>query len=95
MKLSEFIPQKEENTKSMQENSEKMQKNTQNIEEIYNNYKNFNSEQLTEELYKNIAKQKCDGTFDYEKIQSLIQNVMPYLGEEQKNNLLSIMQKIK
>lgn len=95
MKLSEFIPQKEENTKSMQENSEKMQKNTQNIEEIYNNYKNFNSEQLTEELYKNIAKQKSDGTFDYEKIQSLIQNVMTYLGEEQKNNLLSIMQKIK
>lgn len=95
MKLSEFIPKKEENTKKYEENIEKIQNNSQNIEQLYNNYKNLNQEQLTEELYKNIAKQKNDGTFDFQKIQSIIQNVMPYLGEEQKNNLLSIMQKIK
>ena len=52
-------------------------------------------ENLTNELFNNIAKQKKDGTFDYEKIKNTITQIMPYLNAEQQKNLLSILEKIK
>lgn len=91
MKLSEFC-QKDENCEQTQE---KVQKNQENIENLYEKYKNFSSDELLGELYKNVAKQKTDGTFDYEKIKNTISGVLPYLNESQKNNLMTILEKIQ
>lgn len=91
MKLSEFCP-KDENCENRQE---KKQKNQENIENLYEKYKNYNSDELLNELYKNVAKQKNDGTFDYQNIKNTISNVLPYLNESQKNNLMTILEKIQ
>lgn len=88
MKLSEY--KCEENIKQG-----KKQKNEEKIEDMYEKYKNFNQNDLTNELFNNIAKQKKDGTFDYEKIKNTITQIMPYLNAEQQKNLLSILEKIK
>ena len=88
MRLSEY--KCEENIKQ-----EKKQKNEEKIEDMYEKYKNFNQNDLTNELFNNIAKQKKDGTFDYEKIKNTITQIMPYLKAEQQKNLLSILEKIK
>ena len=88
MRLSEY--KCEENIKK-----EKKQKNEEKIEDMYEKYKNFNQNDLTNELFNNIAKQKKDGTFDYEKIKNTITQIMPYLNAERQKNLLSILEKIK
>ena len=93
MKLSEYKP--EENCDTNKKSHEKKVEENKSIEEMYNIYKNFSQDELTNELFKNIAKQKSDGTFDYEKINQTISQVLPYLNENQKNNLMTILQKIK
>ena len=89
MKLSEFKQEPKEHKGKKQETI------TKTVEEMYNTYKNMNSNDLMVELMKNVSKQKEDGTFDMNKINSTLSSVMPYLTEEQKNNLLSILSQIK
>lgn len=92
MKLSEY---KEEKI-NKQEAKEKIQeKNEPKIEDLYAKYKNMDQNSLMQELVSQVSKQKQDGTFDYDKLNKTIQSVMPYLTEQQKNNLLSIISQLK
>ena len=94
MKLSEF---KNKETDGIKQTEQKQTNESSNksVEEMYNNYKNMNSTQLMQELFSQVNMQKQNGTFNFDKLNESINQVLPYLGEEQKNNLLSILNSLK
>ena len=95
MKFSEFAKQNN-NQDSTQKTDEKTQKNfSENIENLYDKYKNLTQEELMQELAKNVAKQKQNGTFDFDNISQSINAILPYLSEEQKQNIMSLLSVIK
>lgn len=90
MKISEFKPKE-----STEQKNEKQEINPENIEEIYNKYKDKSQSEIMQELFGQVQKQKQNGTFDYEKIVSMVNMMSPYLNQEQKNNILTILSKLK
>lgn len=93
MNISEFAKQQKSKTE------EKTKNNTldgqQSIENLYDKYKNMSQPELMQTLSAEIKKQKQNGTFDYEKIMSSVNTIMPYLSAEQKNMITNILQTIK
>lgn len=89
MKLSEYKNEEIKGDKPKQNNK------SQTIEQLYDTYKSMNQSELLNTLLTEVEKQKQEGTFDYQKIQSNLSQVFPFLNEEQKTNLLTILQKIK
>ena len=65
------------------------------IEEIYNTYKDKQEDELLAELFKNINKQKQNGTFDYNGLVSAINNMSPFLSNEQSVKIKEILEKIR
>ncbi len=97
MKLSEFknAPKENEKKDTKQEKINKTNVDNKKIEEAYNTYKDMNENQLMAELLSQVSKQKQNGTFNYQQIKNSVETLTPFLNEEQKNNLLSILEKIK
>ena len=104
MKLSEFKNADESksinNAKTESKEYKENAKNTntqkeKSIEELYGTYKNMNSNQLLNELLKQVDNQKKDGTFNFDGLKNSLNQVMPFLNEEQKNNLMTILNQIK
>ena len=48
-----------------------------------------------QELAKNVAKQKQNGTFDFDSISQSINAILPYLSEEQRQNIMTLLSTIK
>ena len=94
MKLSEFKNKETDGIKPT-EQKQANESSNKSVEEMYNNYKNMNSAQLMQELFSQVNMQKQNGTFNFDKLNESINQVLPYLGEEQKNNLLSILNSLK
>ena len=76
-------------------NNQTQKINEENVSEIYNKFKNKNQDELMGELFKNINKQKAEGTFNYENIQKLTSSLIPYLSEEQVKKMHDILKSIK
>ena len=91
MKLSEFkqTQQNEEKKDTQKDNYEKK------AEDLYDKYKDMSQGDLMNELMAQVANQKSNGTFNYNQLENSVQQVLPFLNEEQKNNLLTILQKLK
>ena len=87
MKLSEF--------KQTQPNEEKKDNYEKKAEDLYEKYKDMSQGDLMNELMAQVANQKSNGTFNYNQLENSVQQVLPFLNEEQKNNLLTILQKLK
>ena len=68
---------------------------TKPAEKTRPSHKNKNANQLMEELLKNVTKSKSEGNFDFEKISESIKQIMPYLTQEQQQNIMTILHKIK
>ena len=61
----------------------------------YNEYKNMSESQLSGELLKEVQRQKNNGTFDYEKLEKMVESLKDNLPEENYNNIKRILQSIK
>lgn len=92
MKLSEFKNKEEKESKKESLNTKK---GSDNIQNAYDKYKDLSHDELMSELDKQIAKQKNDGTFNLDELKNSAQKVMPFLNNAQKNNLMSILEKLK
>ena len=90
MKLSEFKPKAEQ---KQSQNEQKLQ--DQKVEDLFNKYKDMNSFELMQELLKNVQKSKQDGSFDFEKLSKSIEQILPYLSQEQQNSVIAILNQIK
>lgn len=92
--LKDFAQMKfEEAPKDAPRNSQtELPKDFQNF---YDSHKNLSQNELQEELIKEVAKQKMAGTFDFEKLSNTFNMMAPYMSEEQKNHINSILQGLK
>lgn len=61
---------------------------------IYEKYKNCSKSELLEKLQSVISNGKKDGSLSQAKIDDTIKNLSPFLNENQKNFLNSIMKDI-
>jgi len=66
-----------------------------NVEQIFNKYKNKNQQELLDELFKNVEEQKQNGSFDYNGLTNMLEKMSPFLNQEQKQNLETLLNKIK
>lgn len=69
--------------------------NNVDVEEVFNKYKDLEQDQLIKELYKNIEKQKNDGTYNYEKICEMVEKMTPFLSKEQALKIRQLLKEIK
>lgn len=81
------------NSNNIQE--EKLKKESKKVEELYNQYKDMSQDELTKELYKYVAKQKKDGTFNIESLTTMLNNVAPFLTPEQQIKMKGILDSLK
>ena len=88
MKLSEF--KSKQNT-----DTQKEEQQTNKVEQLFNNYKDMNSNELMQELMKNVANGKRDGSFDFDKLKQSVEQVMPYLSQSQQQIVLNLLEQIK
>ncbi|MBE7074578.1 MAG: hypothetical protein E7376_01160 [Clostridiales bacterium] len=84
------------NNKDKNLNDEEVLKaNAKNVEELYNEYKDKNEDELLQELFKSVEKQKTNGTFDYNSLLKMIEMLKPYLNQEQIIKMKEILTKIQ
>ena len=74
---------------------EKPKKESQKVENLYNQYKNKSEDELIEELYKHVAKQKQNGTFDYNTLSNMLEKISPLLSTQQKQKMKEILENLK
>ena len=87
-KLSDF------NNKSFS-NGKNERVTEENLQKKYDYYKNMNSADLNSELLKEVGKQKMAGTFDYQKLESMVESLKGSLPEENYNNIKKILEGLK
>lgn len=87
--LFDFTNEKIEelNTKNEQTNDFLKQK--------VNEYSNKSQDELMEELLNTVNNQKSNGTFNIEKLTTMVETITPYLDETQVANLKGLLEKIK
>lgn len=68
---------------------------TKRVEELYDEYKDKNEDELLAELFKNVQKQKQDGTFDYDALVNTVNKIAPFLTKEQNLKIKDLLEKIK
>lgn len=94
MKFSEFA--KQNNCDNNQKKQEKSESDfSQNVGDLYDKYKNLSQDELMQQLAKNVREQKQNGTFDFEHISNSINMILPYLSDEQKQTILSLLNGLK
>lgn len=72
-----------------------LKKESQKVENLYNQYKNKSEDELVEELYKHVAKQKQNGTFDYNTLCKMLEKISPLLSTQQKQKMKEILENLK
>ncbi len=97
MKLSEFKTKNSQAKKTTDKTKNEMNNNVhqKSVEELYDTYKDMNQDQLLSQLFKQVENQKKDGTFNFERLNDYAKQISPFLNEEQKNNLMTILNQIK
>lgn len=74
--------------------------NSKNIteEEIYqkyNQYKDLSQNELNSELFKEVTRQKANGTFDYKKLENMLESIKDMIGFENYQNMKKILESLK
>lgn len=62
--------------------------------DLISKYKNYSQNQLMQELFSIVDKQKKEGLIDKEKLQVIKQTITPYLNSSQLEFLESLIEKL-
>lgn len=81
--------------KEQNNEEEKIKKEANKINALYNEYKGMSEDELINELYKYVTKQKQDGTFDYDSLNNMLNQLTPFLTSEQQNKMKDILNSLK
>lgn len=84
MKLSEF-EFKNENQKVTEED----------LKNKFDQYKDMSKDELNSQLFSEVARQKAQGSFDYQKLASMVENLRGALPENDFNNIKRILESLK
>ena len=91
-KLSDFYKSQDNSSNEKQSQSKV---NESQIKDKFNTYKDMSSEQLNSELFKEVARQKSQGTFDYAGLERMVQSLQGSLSAEQYNNIKRLLESLK
>ena len=75
--------------------SDKEEITEKDLKEAYDKYKDLPEDELLKELYKEIDRQKKNGTFDIENLKFLVNSMAPMLTPEQLKNINALLERIK
>lgn len=67
--------------------------NQENIEKAYKHFQNMPKDELLSTLHKEVAKQKANGTFDIQKLETTLNTLDGFLSPEQKKNIKELLKK--
>ena len=87
-KLSQF-----DNTKRQDKRAETVSE--EDIAKKYNSLKDMPKDQLERQLFDEVAKQKREGTFDYEQLESLVEGLKSGLSEQDYQNVKRMLSLLK
>lgn len=103
--LSEFAKnykpkENKENAQSIEDirqnfSQEENLKLDETIKDNWQKYENMSQDQLFNELFSQADKLKANGQFNYDALYNSIQNMDGYLSQEQKQNMLNLLQKLR
>lgn len=65
------------------------------LKEKYNTFKNMNQNELHNQLYREVARQKSSGTFDYNALSNMLESLRGALSENDYNNIKRILDGLK
>ena len=82
-RLSDFQSSKEEKV------SEK------DLREKFDEYKDMNKDQLSKQLFSEVAKQKAEGKFDFQQLSSMVENLKGMLPEQDYQNIKRILESLR
>lgn len=96
-KLSNYTrPQKpSDEQKSKAQNENKKNISEKDIMDKYNEYKDLSASQLNDELFKEVAKQKQDGSFNYTQLENMVESLKGSLSPENYQNMKRILESLK
>ena len=86
--------EKTENAKQNDNIDGKNQINEEQAKSVYEKYKDYSKTELINELHTVISNGKKNGTITNQKINDTVKNLMPYLNDNQKEFLKSIIKDI-
>lgn len=88
-KLSDF--------KSYTQNNDNKKKSfsEDDLKQKYDTYKDMSKEELNSQLLKEVARQKSQGTFDYNTLSSMVEGLKGSLPENDFNNIKRILESLK
>ena len=67
----------------------------EDIAKKYNSLKDMPKDQLEKQLFDEVAKQKREGTFDYEQLESLVEGLKNGLSEQDYQNVKRMLSLLK
>lgn len=77
------------------QNKTKKSVSEEDIANKFNSLKDKPKEELEKQLFDEVAKQKREGTFDYEKLESLIEGLKSGLSEQDYQNVKRMLSLLK
>lgn len=97
-KLSDFVSssaQDETKTASFDIQQKSAGATEQDLMNLYNKYKDMDAGTLNSTLFSEVARQKSNGTFDYQKLESMLNGMRDALGETNYQNMKRILESLK
>lgn len=65
------------------------------IKERFDKYKNMSKEELNSQLLSEVARQKAVGSFDYNALSKMVENLRGTLPEQDFNNIKRILESLR
>lgn len=97
-KLSDFVSssaQDKTKTASFDNQQKSAGATEQDLMNLYNKYKDMDAGTLNSTLFSEVARQKSNGTFDYQKLESMLDGMRDALGETNYQNMKRILESLK
>ena len=69
--------------------------NERELKNRFDLFKNMSKDQLENELVKEVARQKGNGSFDFEGLSNMVESLRGVLPENQFNNIKRILENLK
>lgn len=82
MKISDFSKQNADATR-------------EDVMNQYEQLKDLPQDELSRRLYEEVARQKHNGTFDYKKLEQMLEQIRPYLPEQNYQSIKRILDSLK
>lgn len=73
---------------------QQLKQGSKKVESLYNEYKDKSEDELIKELLSHVAKQKKEGTFNYASLCEMLNQISPFLNEQQKTRMKEILEQL-